>query len=858
MNERKTVCLGITAHVDAGKTTLCEALLYEAGKIRHAGRVDHKDSTLDIEEFERSRGITAFSKQGYFSWENTDFCIIDTPGHADFIEETGRGLMAPDAAVLVISGSEGVQADTEDLWRFLRNRGLPVWIFVSKMDLQKSDRETLLHDLKSRLSDSVTDFSLEGSELSEKIAENDEGCLEEYLNLGQISDQMIASAIFNRSVFPCFFGSGLRLEGIRQFLNALARWAKTPERLKQFSGICYRISRDARGKRMTAAKISGGQLSVRDTVLYSDRRGHSLQEKVTEIRLYTGARYETVDTVSAGQICCLLGLSETTPGTVLGENNITLHNHVECAMRYELNFREKCDSVTVMKILTELTEELPELRPRQERSGNFSVGLFGRIQGELLKALLLERYDLAVELEGGKPVYLETIGKRVEGIGHFEPLRHYAEVHLILEPLPRGNGITIESICPEDQLSRNWQSLILESLREAVLPGVLTGAELTDIRICLASGKAHPKHTEGGDFREAAYRALRQGLMQGECRLLEPVYSFELKLPSEYLGRAISDLKNMHAVFEVPETEEGWSVLKGKLPVSETGEYTETVLSYTHGKGRMYLRHEGYQDCHNEDAVLAQSNYDPARDLEWPADSVFCSHGAGRIVPWDRVKEYMHLPPVISSEKNWLPSEHQIFRIDERELEEIMLREFGPIRRPTVSSMRNEAVQEEQDFAPITETLIIDGYNYIFSDPELKKLAASSLDSARNVLNDRLSNYAGFRGQEIVLVYDGFRTAGNPGLKETHSGIRLVFTPEGKSADAYIEQIVSEIGKNERVSVVTGDTLIRISAMRSGVLRISPEEFRLELEESEKKLREVLSRSGFQAHAFRLGDIILE
>ena len=865
MEHRKRITLSITAHVDAGKTTLAEAMLYEAGQLKKRGRVDHRDSSLDYEDFERARGITAFSKQAVFSYGSTDFSLIDTPGHADLFAETRRGLRVPDAAVLVISGSEGIQADTGLLWELLERQRLPTWIFVSKMDLIDGDRKKLLGDLQQRLSDGVTDFTSAREQVDESAAELDESCMNEYLERGSVSDNALSGAIAARHIFPCFFGSGLRQEGVREFLEALDRWTESPAWPETFSALCYKISRDPRGQRMTQVKITGGRLSVRDSVQYCTGGGTCKEEKVTGIRIYSGARFETAETVEAGQVCSLLGLTETSAGAVLGEEAVLRTENMETVRRYGLRFETRQDPVVLLAQLRQLSEELPELQPISDGT-RASVCLTGKIQGEMLKALLQERFGLQAELEEGKLIYKETIGRRAEGIGHFEPLRHYAEVHLILEPLPAGSGVQLESVCPEDMLNRNWQNLILDALRGERLPGVLTGSELTDLRISLVSGRAHPKHTEGGDFREATRRALRQGLMQAESKLLEPMYRFELNLPAEHLGRAISDFRIMHAELETPVQQDTFSRLSGEVPVSEFGDYPETLLSYTHGLGKVTVHPSGYRPCHDEARVLEESSYQPERDTDWPTGSVFCAHGAGFNVPWQQVRDYMHLPSALEEQDRRAQTAiavHRMQRIDDRELEEIMLREFGPIRRRSDGPRINAAPagntpRVTENAADAIRTVIIDGYNFIFSEPELRDLARDSLATAREHLMDRLASYCGFTGQNGVVVFDGFRTAGNPGSRSDHANIHVVYTPEGETADAYIERLASEIGKNDRVSIITGDTMIRISAMRSGVLRVSPEEFMLELEDAEKQLGDILTRSNFLAHKTRGEDAVRE
>lgn len=861
MDKKKRICLGVAAHVDAGKTTLCEALLFESGKLKTRGRVDHRDSNLDYEDFERSRGITVFSKQAVFSYGDTDFTLIDTPGHADLFPETVRGLKVPDAVILVISGSEGVQADTGTVWELLRRQGVPTWIFVSKMDLPGANQKQILQSLKTKLSQGVTDFNTTENAIREEAASVDENCMEEYLKTASVSDGSISEAINECRLFPCFFGSGLHMTGIRELLDGLNRWTREPKRSDRFSGFCFKINRDARGQRMTQMKITGGSLSVRQQLRYRNARGAYREEKVNAIRIYSGSGYESVERVNAGQICSVLGLTETAAGTVFGDEVPTSDENVDAIRRYNLRFEPPQDSVLMLNRLRELSEEMPELNPAWDRNG-LSVCLNGKMQGEMLKALILDRFAVHIQFSSGTLLYRETVGCRAEGIGHFEPLRHYAEVHLLLEPLPIGSGIVLESICPEDALDRNWQNLILDSLRSVPLRGVLTGAELTDTRICLVSGKAHPKHTEGGDFREAARRALRQGLMQAQCCLLEPVYHFALTIPTEHLGRAISDLRAMHADYSTPRQEIDFSQLEGTVPASELGEYPEILQAYTHGLGRLSVRPADYLKCHNEERILEASDYEPERDTEWPCDSVFCAHGAGFSVPWNRVKEYMHLPSALDVQNRRAQSEteaHRLQRIDDRELEAIMLREFGPIKRPqraTSHVVKDQVLADHPTRA--ARTVVVDGYNFIFADPELKALAAGGLETARSRLTDRLANYCGYTGQNAVLVFDGFRSPGNRGSRERSEKLSIVFTPEGETADAYIERLASDVGKNDRVAVVTGDTMIRISAMRSGVLRVSPKEFSGELENAEKQLAEILRRSNFLAHQTSGADAIVK
>ena len=848
MMTKKRICLGIAAHVDAGKTTLCEAMLYTAGKLKTPGRVDHRNSSMDTEDFERARGITAFTKQAVFHWRDTEFTLIDTPGHQDLFAETMRGLRVPDAAILVISGSEGCQADTLTLWKQLEKKQIPVWVFVSKMDLPGPEKEEILHELKGKLSERIAELSD-----IEELATLDERCMDEYLENGWISSAAIISAIAGQRICPCFFGSGLKQQGIADFLDSLDQFTPMLPVADRFSALCFKISRDVKGQRLTQIRLLGGTLSVREILRYYDRSGGFQEEKITGIRIYSGGRYEECEHVEAGQVCSLIGLSRTYAGMLLGEE-AGIQVHQEGGIRrYGLRFENSDDEIHNLHALQLLQEEFPELLPEAGKQG-LSVCLSGRMQAELLISLLMERFGLEVQVLSGYVIYRETIKKRVEGIGHFEPLRHYAEVHLLLEPLPAGSGLQIESICLEDELDRNWQNLILEALQAQPLAGVLTGSALTDMRICLASGRAHPKHTEGGDFREATRRALRHGLMEAESLLLEPVYEFTMELPNEYLGRAISDLRSMCAFYDAPQTGESTARITGKVPVSEADDYRETLLSYTHGRGKLSLRAGGEMPCHNTDTVLSEVAYDPERDVDWPADSIFCSHGAGHAVSWKKVREYMHLPSVLEREKTEPDAiAHRLTPIDDRELEAIMLREFGPVKRPEYTRRHTEEAQQTKEYSvPGRRMLIVDGYNFIFADPALKILSRESLDAARSRLMDRLSNYCGYTGQELLLVFDGFRTAGNTGSHGEYTNIHVGFTPEGESADAYIEKIVSEIGKNETVAVVTADNMIRVSAMRSGVLRISPQEFEEELEEGERGIAELLAHSNFLAHQTKI------
>ncbi len=857
MQPRKNVVVGILAHVDAGKTTLSEAMLYLSGKLKKLGRVDHRDSFLDHEDLERERGITIFSKQARLRFGETELTLLDTPGHVDFSAETERALSVLDAAVLVISASDGVQAHTETLWGLLKRRGLPVYLFVTKMDLPTADEAALMEQLRARLDENCLDFSSRGPDFDERAAMCSEALLEKYLERGRIEDEDLAGLIARRELFPCFFGSGLRLDGVEELLRALDRYLPAPQEREAFGAKVFKIGRDPQGKRLTYLKVTGGELRVRGAVRYRDEEGRELEEKISQLRLYSGMKYEAADCVYTGQIAAALGLSGTYPGQGLGEEADAAAPVLEPYLSYRLRTEPGVDQALLLPKLRQLQEEDPQLHLTwNENSRDISVQLMGRVQCEIFKSLVRERFETAVELDAGRVLYRETIENTVEGVGHFEPLRHYAEVHLILEPLLRGSGIVLDTVCPEDELDRNWQRLILSQLQAKTLRGVLTGAPLTDVKISLAAGRAHPKHTEGGDFRQAAWRAVRQGLMQARSVLFEPWGRFSLAVPPEQIGRAISDIRAMDGTFGSPEDEEGLSCLRGSAPAAKLGDYAAEVAAYSHGRGRFSFRPDGYRPCRDQEALVRESGYDPLRDLDDPADSVFCAHGAGFNVRWDRVPEYMHLESCLKKRQEAPPlPARRILSIDERELEAIMEREFGPIRRPMYTApMRNEAPAVPLQTEERRETLIVDGYNLIFAWDELKGLARERLDLARQRLTDMLSNYAGYTRAEVTLVFDGFRSPGNPGSRENVHNIHVAYTKDGETADAYIERLANEIGKNYAVRVVTSDNLIRLSALRSGVLRCSSQEFIQELSWVLEQIEQVLRSSGAGAHKARLSE----
>ncbi len=857
--EKKNICAGLLAHVDAGKTTLSEAMLYLSGEIKKLGRVDHRDCFLDTHSLERERGITIFSKQARMELEHSMVTLMDTPGHADFAAEAERSMQVLDLGLMVLSASEPVQSHTETLWRLGENYRLPCFIFVTKMDLPNTGRGEIMKLLQNRLSGNCVDFGQEREQLMEHIALCDEGAMEEYLETGSVRDETVRELIRCRQLFPVFFGSGLKTQGVEELLKALDSYAPEREYGEDFAARVYKIGSDSQGKRLTYMKITGGSLKVRSPIKYKDEKGKELEEKVSQIRLYSGIKYEAAEEVSAGQVCAVLGLSACRSGQGLGAEEDAAPALLEPVLSYRVIPPKGMDPALLLPKLQQLGQEDPQLHIAWNQSlGEISLQLMGKVQTEVLKNLVKERFDIDITLDTGRIMYKETIADTVEGVGHFEPLRHYAEVHLIMEPLPLGSGIQVESICSEDQLDRNWQRLILSHLLEKQHLGVLTGSPITDIKISLAAGKAHDKHTEGGDFRQATYRAVRQGLMQAESRLLEPWYSFELEVPPEQIGRAISDLRTMNGEFESPEEAGELTRLRGMAPVSAMNGYTEELAAYTRGRGRLSLRSAGYRPCPNPQPVIDEIGYEPERDLDNTADSVFCSHGAGVNIPWYKVKDYMHLPSCLEKEKREEPLPAPRYRslsIDERELEAIMEREFGPIRRKEYrAAQRNEA--PAQSAAPLNkkEYLIVDGYNLIFASAELKTLAKDRLDLARSRLMDMLSNYAGFTKSELVLVFDGFRTPGNPGSRSDYHNIHVAFTKDGETGDAYIEKIADQIGKNYSVRVVTSDNLIRLSALRSGVLRCSAGEFINELDWVLGQMEQVLKKTNEDAHKTRLKD----
>ncbi len=822
-----TLILGILAHVDAGKTTLTEALLYTSGARRSLGRVDHGDAFLDTHNLERARGITIFSKQAQFSTPSLEITLVDTPGHVDFAAEAERAMPVLDCAILVISGTDGVQAHTITLWRLLEKHKIPVVLFVNKMDLPGADRENLLTQLKLQLHPGCMDFG-DVDNLAEAAALCDEALLETYLETGTVTDGNIRALVEQRKLFPCCFGSALKLHGVSQLLETLDRVAPRPAYPEEFGARVYKISRDAQGNRLTWLKVTGGSLPVRTVLSYGD----GIEEKVIQLRLYSGEKFTSTDKVEAGCLCAVTGLSKTFAGQGLGIEPAAPAPVLEPVMTYRIALPKNCDPLTALPKLRQLEEEDPQLHILWEpRLQQIYVQIMGKVQLEILRSLIAQRFGLEVILDTGRICYKETIENTVEGVGHYEPLRHYAEVHLLLEPLPPGSGLVFDTRCPTDVLDGNYQNLVMTHLAEKIHVGVLTGAPITDMKITLLVGRAHIKHTEGGDFRQATYRAVRHGLMQAKSVLLEPWYDFILTLPTEQIGRAITDIRAMSGEFDPPEAIGNVSTLRGMVPAAELGDYADQVAAYTQGRGMLQLSLRGYAPCHNAQAVVEAMEYDPLADGENPPGSVFCTHGAGFHVPWDKVREYMHLESGLKEEKPALITRN--LQIDDKELEAIMQRQFGPIKRPVYKPPKYQDVRTTVAVRPpMQQYIIVDGYNIIFAWEELADIARHDLDAARRALLDVLASYANYKRCRMVLVFDGYKVKGNPGTREQIFGLQVVYTAEGETADGYIEALVQEIGKNYAVRVATSDALVQLSSLRSGVLRMSARELHREISDT--------------------------
>ena len=839
------IVVGILAHVDAGKTTLSEGMLYTSGAIRTMGRVDNRDAFLDTYALERERGITIFSKQAVFSLGTTQVTLLDTPGHVDFSPEMERTLQVLDYAILVISGADGVQGHTRTLWNLLKRYEIPTFVFVNKMDQAGTDAEVLLQELKTVLEEGCVNFSAKrDAAFYEEAAVCSEDALEEFLDTGRLKDETIQELFLERQLFPCFFGSALRLEGVKEFVEQMQELIKVPAYPETFGAKVFKIARDEAGNRLTYLKITGGSLKVKAVIG---------GQKVNQIRIYSGEKYEAVNEVEAGSICAVTGLSDTYPGEGLGAEQGTYLPVLEPVLNYQVIPTEGDDPILLLPKLRELEEEEPQLHiVWEEALQEIHVQLMGEVQLEVLKTLIYERFGVEVEFGQGNILYKETIQNTVEGVGHFEPFRHYAEVHLLLEPGEPGSGVQCMSVCSEDVLDRNWQRLILTHLMETEHRGVLTGAPITDIRITLVSGKAHLKHTEGGDFRQAVYRAVRQGLKQAESVLLEPYYEYRLELPSENVGRAMTDIERMHGTFGLPQTEADRTILTGMAPVSTMRDYQKEVHAYTRGNGTLQCTLKGYAPCHNTEEVLVATGYDSERDTLHPTGSVFCAHGAGFLVPWYEVKEYMHLPSIMqekpsdsSEEKQTayrVPEETDAW-IDTEEVDRIIAQSVGANKKQktlpkkkvpeyykSTSKPKKQEVREEY--------LLVDGYNVIFAWEDLKDLAQVSIDGARGKLLDVLCDYQGMKKCNLIVVFDAYRVQGHKTEISTYHNIHVVFTKEAETADQYIEKFAHENGKKYNVTVATSDGLEQIIIRGQGCRLLSARELKDEIERTKKTLFE--------------------
>ena len=856
---KKTV-IGILAHVDAGKTTLSEALLYTAGQLKKLGRVDNKSAFLDNYELERRRGITIFSKQAVLRTENTEITLLDTPGHIDFSSEAERTLQVQDYAVLVISARDGVQPHTETLWRLLLRYNVPVFIFVNKMDLEGSDKNRVLAELKKHLSENCADFTASDDEICENAAFCNEKLMEKYIEEGSLSDVEIAKAIRERNIFPCWFGSALKLDGVAEFIEGLEKYTLQTEYRPEFGARVFKIARDPQGNRLTYMKITGGSLKARSIVSYMPKGSEEqIEEKVNMLRIYSGEKFESSDTVQAGGICAVLGLSATYPGQGIGFEKELLKPMLEPVLIYRVILPKDISSVEFLPKLKQIEEEDPQLLVSSNAAGEIYVHLMGEIQAEVLKSLVEDRFGVSVDFDSGSVIYKETVAAPVEGVGHFEPLRHYAEVHLLIEPGEPESGITVNSLCREEVLGKNWQRLILTHILEKTHSGVLIGAPLADVKITLVAGRAHIKHTEGGDFRQATYRALRQGLMKAKNVLLEPYYAFRLEIPAEQLGRAINDIRIMDGKISSPESNGITAVINGRAPVSEMRSYAKDVMAYTKGKGKLSLFSDGYAPCHNAEKVIDAAKYNPESDIANTPDSVFCSHGAGINVKWYDVEKYMHVTSGMDVETGdkipSMPNPKLLKRnlnIDDKELEAIMEREFGPIRRRQYSEAVLDTPKTAYSAERKKEYIIVDGYNLIFAWDGLAALAKENFDAARHILTDILCNYRGYTKCELVLVFDGYKVKGNAGEKSDYNGIHLVYTKENETGDMYIEKLVEEVGKNYSVRVVTSDNLIQVSALRAGVLRMLAREFIKEIERVNDRIKEIIAENSAKRFFYKI------
>ncbi len=901
----KYICTALLAHVDAGKTTLSEGILYLSGKIRELGRVDHKNAYLDIYELERSRGITIFSKQAVFELGGSQVTLLDTPGHVDFSAEMERTLQVLDYAVLVINGMDGVQGHTRTLWKLLLRYRIPVFLFINKMDQEGTDRERLLGDIRSCLDENCFAFDEDEAKLYEELAVCEDSVLEEYLESGSIEDETIVRLIAERKVFPCYFGSALKLQGVHKLLEGLGRYTRSwavsgvkgragqdgdgcagkaekggikaggsEEGGRGFGARVYKISRDAQGNRLTHMRVTSGCLRVKDVLTSGPDAPRQWEEKINQIRIYSGEKYEAVREAQTGCVCAVTGLSRTYPGEGLGVEKASHSPILEPVLNYRVCLPEGCDAHTMLRNLRMLEEEDPMLGiVWNEELGEIYVQLMGAVQIEILQSMIRDRFHVEVTFDTGNIVYKETITRIAEGVGHFEPLRHYAEVHLILEPGEPGSGIVLDTDCSEDELDRNWQRLVLTHLAEREHRGVLTGSAVTDMRITLAAGRSHLKHTEGGDFRQATYRAVRQGLMQAGSILLEPYYDYWLEVPSDMVGRAMNDIQKMSGEFGSPEASGDMSLLTGKAPVAKMRDYQMEVNSYTRGQGKLTCTFRGYEPCHNAEEIIEEKEYDPESDLENPAGSVFCAHGAGFVVPWDEVPEHMHIESqlkkytepdertaesspqgAVSGEEAKAPQKAGasgglekagrtgFSREEEKELEEIFIRTYGRVERKAPSSSklvtREPKQKQRKDDGPVKEYLLVDGYNVIFAWEDLKELADVNIEAARNKLMDILCNYQGFRKCTVILVFDAYKVDGYALEIQKYHNIHVVYTKQAETADQYIEKVVHQIGRRYHVTVVTSDGVEQVVTLGQGGTLISSREFREEVKIVRRLIRE--------------------
>ena len=852
----KHICIGILAHVDSGKTTLSEGLLYASGALRKLGRVDHGDAFLDTDALERERGITIFAKQAMLTVGEREFTLLDTPGHVDFSAEMERTLSVLDYAVLVISGSDGVQSHTRTLWRLLTRYEVPTFLFINKMDLAGTDKSSLMERLTQTLSAECVDFSAPPQGRDEALALCDEAALESLLERGSIDDSLISEMIKSRKVFPCFFGSALKMDGVEDFLSALARFTVAPEYPSEFGAKVFKISRDAQGGRLTWLKVTGGALRVKAPLSYR-AQNQDYQEKADQLRLYSGIKFRTLEKAGAGSVVAVTGLSHSYVGLGLGTEAEASAPLLQPVLTYQLVLPDGADAHSALTKLRELEEEDPMLRiVWNERYGQIHVQLMGRIQLEILRRRILDRFGLAVTFGEGSIVYRETIASPVLGMGHFEPLRHYAEVQLLIEPLPRGTGIQLASNLATDALDLNWQRLIFTHLLEREHAGVLTGSALTDVRFTLVAGRAHLKHTEGGDFRQATYRAVRQGLMQAESLLLEPYYDFRLEVPAECVGRAMTDLQNMGGTVDSPQSVGENTVLTGYAPVRTLRDYFTDVAAYTRGRGQLSCAVRGYETCQNQDEIVASLGYDAERDTDNPASSVFCDHGGSITIPWNEVAQHVHCDSGIhfdkeeTEEKSAPPPRRGVgagsaYAAD-KELQEIFERTYGKVERRAFEPAKKPARTSLADHYDVTihsedtEYLLVDGYNIIFAWDELQRLAAQDIAAARGALIDILANYQGFRKCRVIVVFDAYKVKGNPGSVQTVHGVKVVYTKEAETADTYIERATYELRRERRVRVATSDGPEQVIILGHGALRVSARAFHAEVEAAEGQISAVL------------------